>query len=1192
MNSAPLVSIVIPAFNPTFFRSALQSALDQSYQPLEIVVCDDCQNGEIKAIFDELVPAGSDRARHVANPQRLGLQGNVLKCVEEAQGEYVKILCDDDRLYASCVAAQAAVLQAHPDVGLVISRRYFLDADDCVLPQRIENAGLVPYDALYKGEDLLGVLEKSLRNYFGGFTSALLRKTDLEQYLPALIQEGQGFVAVLDLALFICLLRRSNLVVLFGISNVERLHPARLSNQPDVVNQASQEWDWLAQMIKARSGEPAPAPGYVRFMPLRKADQEEHDWDEVGMYNLIASRQGVMRHRVGTNAQSYKQMYAEWLQLRTFNPKQKKLLERRIETWPSRPRIVPIIIDEQGDPGLLDITLRSIAAQDYPAHGVVVLTEALEVFDPQVLRFTLQENRARQLNEVLPLLEPADWVYLLRAGDRLVAPALLVLAEHVAHQPGLMCVYSDEGALDDEESREPVFKPDFNLDLMRGYPYVGRALAFERRHLLHIGGFDEQHEELAPQDVIWRLVETVGPQTIAHIAEVQVESTLAYADWLSLPQVVRGSEALVAAHLQRIGVGHVISHDELPLINHIDYQHAAQPLVSIIILVRDQLAALERCLDSLLSNTSYPYYEVLIVDQASETDEARTWFSAMAELGSDKLRIFTRSQEPNDAAAYNFAAQQAQGEYLLWLSPHAITHQADWLQGLLNHAQRPEVAVVGPSIIDPQGHVLSAGMVLGMDGVAGRPTFGAALSAPGYMHRSQVANNWSVLGEGCLMIRKSVLDAVGPLDENNFTLGLNGLDVCLRAGRAGYLVVCTPKSSVALSEPPPPERSEAWREQLKSEQNAFCLKWLSEIAYEGAYNRNLGQAELSAFRIHPGQLHEWNPFCSRHLPSILCMAGNTSAVGHYRVSQPLLELEAIGRVVGRVTYEMPTIAEVERQSPDVVVIQGRYSENRLSDIIQIKDYSRAMRIFELDDYIVDVPLKNEHRRAMPDNIESALRRGIGLCDRVVVSTQPLAEALSSMHNDIRVVPNMLAPELWSRLKGKRRTSDKPRIGWGGGTSHRGDLELIADVVRELADEVEWVFFGMCPDLLRPYIHEFHSAVGLHLYPAKLASLDLDLALAPLEFHIFNDCKSNLRLLEYGACGYPVICSDTKAYTGHLPATRIQSNSTQEWLEAIRMHLSDPAASYRMGDDLRDTVLRDFMLRGENLQYWANGWLPD
>ncbi len=221
-----------------------------------------------------------------------------------------------------------------------------------------------------------------------------------------------------------------------------------------------------------------------------------------------------------------------------------------------------------------------------------------------------------------------------------------------------------------------------------------------------------------------------------------------------------------------------------------------------------------------------------------------------------------------------------------------------------------------------------------------------------------------------------------------------------------------------------------------------------------------------------------------------------------------------------------------------------------------------------------------------------LREGIGLCDRVVVTTASLADALSSMHNEIRIVPNMLTPEPWAKLTSRRGTSSKPRVGWGGGTSHSGDLEIIADVVRELANEVEWVFFGMCPDALRPYIHEFHSSVGLGTYPFKLASLNLDLALAPLEFHIFNDCKSNLRLLEYGACGYPVICTDTKAYDGFLPCTKVRSNSTEEWIAAIRMHLADPDASYRMGDELREAVLRDYMLSGKNLQHWLWGWLPD
>ncbi|WP_024678171.1 glycosyltransferase [Pseudomonas syringae] len=1191
MNSAPLVSIVIPAFNPRFFRAALQSALNQVYDNLEIIVCDDCRSDEIKAIFDELVPASSDRARYVHNPQRLGFQGNLLKCLEESRGQYIKFLCDDDRLFPYFIANQASVLDAYEDVSLVVGRRQLVDVDDYVLPARLENVGLVPYDAVFKGEDLLAIFERTPRNYLGGFSAALMRRADVLEYLPSIAQSGQGFVALLDFALLICLLRRGNLVVLHTIQNVERLHPGRFSGQPDMIQKATTEWGWLNEMLKARSGEQAPAEGWVRFLPLRKALELPREWDEVGLHGIMASRQGVMNSRVGSKSENYAELYIDWLSCRQFTAPQKKLIEQRIGQWAWQPRIVPVVIDPFGDAEGLDITLRSIAEQDYAADSVVVLTNA-EVGDPQVLRFSLQPDWARQLNEVLPLLENADWVYLLRAGDRLTQPSLLVLAERIAQHEGLLCVYSDEGALVDGKSSEPIFKPDFNLDLMRAYPYVGRTLAFQRRNLLDAGGLDPVHGELAPHDFIWRLVEGVGPQAIEHIAEVQVESTLTFAQWLSLPQVIEHNESVVSAHLSRIGREHVIHHDQLPLLNRIEYRHAASPLVSVIITTRDQLAALERCVESLLSNTTYPHYEVLIVDNASESADTRAWFAAMSELGSDKLRIYSLTEPGSEASAQNLAARHASGDYLLMLSPHAVLHQADWLQGLLNHAQRPEVGIVGPRILTPQGSILYAGMVMGMDGLAGRPFINYPAGSSSYMQRLQLTQNWSAVSGNCLMVRKDVFDGAGAMEAATFTQGLQDLDLCMRVGRDGYLIVCTPDSSLVLAEPAAAERSEASRQALDNEQRSFFEKWLPRMARDPAYNPNLNLTEVQAFDLDPGLQMGWEPFCTRHLPSILGMLVNSSAVGHYRVSQPMLELIAAGRVVGRMSYESITPVEVERQRPDVIVFQGRYSEPKIKDIVLAKSYSSAMRIFELDDYIIDVPERNEHRRSMPDNIAQMLRKGIGLCDRVVVSTQPLAQALSSMHSDIRVVPNMLAPHLWSSLRSQRRTSGKPRIGWGGGTSHRGDLELIVDVVRELADEVEWVFFGMCPDLLKPYIHEFHSAVSLNSYPAKLASLNLDLALAPLEFHIFNDCKSNLRLLEYGACGYPVICSDTEAYRGHLPATRVYTNSSEEWLKAIRMHLSDPNASYRMGDELRETVLRDFMLRGENLQYWANGWLPD
>jgi O-antigen biosynthesis protein len=151
------------------------------------------------------------------------------------------------------------------------------------------------------------------------------------------------------------------------------------------------------------------------------------------------------------------------------------------------------------------------------------------------------------------------------------------------------------------------------------------------------------------------------------------------------------------------------------------------------------------------------------------------------------------------------------------------------------------------------------------------------------------------------------------------------------------------------------------------------------------------------------------------------------------------------------------------------------------------------------------------------------------------------------------------------------------------------MALIGDVVRELANEVEWVFLGTCPDALRPHIHEHHDGVASRDYPGKLASLNLDLALAPLVENPLNACKSNLRLLQYGACGIPVICTDIASYRGALPVTRVK-NRSHDWQLAIRMHLAEPDASAKTGDVLRHAVMQDWMLTEDKVRAWRDAWL--
>jgi hypothetical protein len=162
------------------------------------------------------------------------------------------------------------------------------------------------------------------------------------------------------------------------------------------------------------------------------------------------------------------------------------------------------------------------------------------------------------------------------------------------------------------------------------------------------------------------------------------------------------------------------------------------------------------------------------------------------------------------------------------------------------------------------------------------------------------------------------------------------------------------------------------------------------------------------------------------------------------------------------------------------------------------------------------------------------------------------------------------------------------VGWAGAQQHTGDLELIFDVVKETSDEIQWVFFGLCFEEWLPYGVEAHDPVDFDLYPTTLAGLNLDLAVAPLAHNRFNQCKSDLKLLEYGALGIPVVCTDIDPYR-NAPVTRVR-NTKHAWLQAIRERIHDLDAAARDGDELRRWIFEHRML-DQHLDQWLDALSP-
>lgn len=884
----------------------------------------------------------------------------------------------------------------------------------------------------------------------------------------------------------------------------------------------------------------------------------------------------------------------EWLSMRRPTPMQSRLLDDFVGQHEGGARFLIMLLDLEGDEEKRALTIKSLDAARalYSNLSVVVLTVADVPHGASDDKFRFinvsVENHVLFLNEAAGA-ETFDWLILLQAGEQLSSSGFMSAALELIGAPECRAVCGDELYSMPDGSLGAALRPSFNLDLLLSFPLgMARHWLIRRDVFIEAGGFDLNYAGALEFELLLRLIEQ-GVDGFAHINEPLLTT---------MPPVLvdnADEQAALLQHLQRRGYDQAKLLPGLSARYRIQYGHQSQPLVSIIIPTKDQLSILQRCVESLLEKTRYANYELLIVDNASETQEARNWLSGVEQMGDAKVRVLRYPHPFNYSAINNMAAREARGEYLVLLNNDTAIISDSWLDELLNHALRPEIGIVGAKLLYPDGRIQHAGVVLGLRGPAEHPFIGNAIDAPGYMQRLQVDQNYSAVTAACLMIRKSIYDEVGGLDEEAFKVSYNDVDLCLKVGQLGYLTVWTPHA-VVMHEGSVSQKQvdsaalEEKRQRFLAEQDAMYEKWLPQLAHDPAYNDNLALND-EGFALERNAGLTWRPLPWRPLPVVLAHNADPWGCGNYRIIKPFEAMRDEALIDGALSERLLSVPELARLSPDVIVFQRQTNPQALELMAGARRFSPAFKIYELDDYLPNTPMKSVHRASMSKDLVKLLRQGLGFVDRFVVSTQVLAEELKGYHSRIHVVENRLSLDWWGNLIQSVNDGVRPRVGWAGGVGHQGDLEMIADVVRDLAGEVDWVFFGMCPEKLRPYVAEFHPGVAISSYPQYLADLRLDLAIAPLEDNVFNACKSNLRLLEYGICGFPVIASDIISYRGALPVTLVK-NRYRDWVEALRGALAERNALRADGQRLQASVQREWMLSGDNLQLWQRAWLPD
>ncbi|GAB7389188.1 hypothetical protein BSNK01_30260 [Bacillaceae bacterium] len=222
----PLVSILIPTYNrPHYFELALQSALNQTYENIEIIVCDDSTNDDTEKLIQKYIGEYSNLI-YIKNQTTLGQFENNLKLFTLANGEYINYLMDGDLFHPQKIEKMINYFfnDKHNEITLVTSQRQLIDGNGNDLGT-FSMKGLFEGDAIIDGRVLLEYTLRMLVNYIGELTTVLFRKSDLNE--PIGTFGGRRYLCNVDLASWFNLLAKGKVVYIGETLSYCRIHDSQ-----------------------------------------------------------------------------------------------------------------------------------------------------------------------------------------------------------------------------------------------------------------------------------------------------------------------------------------------------------------------------------------------------------------------------------------------------------------------------------------------------------------------------------------------------------------------------------------------------------------------------------------------------------------------------------------------------------------------------------------------------------------------------------------------------------------------------------------------------------------------------------------------------------------------------------------------------------------------------------------------------
>jgi len=472
----------------------------------------------------------------------------------------------------------------------------------------------------------------------------------------------------------------------------------------------------------------------------------------------------------------------------------------------------------------------------------------------KVYHSAINNKIAKSSNQAISM-STGVFIFILDHDDEIEKSTLFEIIKLLNKNPNADLIYFDEDKpLEDKKDKvvDFFFKPDWSPDLLRSNMYIPHCV-LRKKIVDNIGGFREKFPIIAHDyDLVIRFSEKVPSQNIFHIPKVLYH-------WRDHPKSISNSSKIVSKtneaalqvlndYLNRNNIAGSVELGQMDNYWRIKYEIQGDPLVTIIIPIKNHVQYLKKCLKSIYNNTNYRNFEIIIVNNASDDPDTLEYINFVQK--KDKIRVIEYPHPFNYSAINNYAAQEARGEFLLFLNVDTEIISRDWLRSMLEHAQRKDVGAVGAKLVYPNNTIQHAGIVLGWkkNGVAGHAFAGEAINSVSYKGFANCIRNVSAVTAACMMVRKDVFNGIGGFDENNLKIIYNDVDLCLRLCKSGFNIVYTPYAVLRHYETA--IRDEESNDQPQEKQYMID-KWGEEIAHDPYYNPNFSLGQFYTLPLNP-----------------------------------------------------------------------------------------------------------------------------------------------------------------------------------------------------------------------------------------------------------------------------------------------------------------------------------------------------